>query len=320
MKNKIELNTFRFNKKSISSLSLILMLMMTLMITLAQPSLSQTGIPQPLKTAGYISVAPTLIGVDQQATVNLWILPTPQSYGNLPAFDGYLGVTVTFIKPDGTKDTFMPVDGTGQFAAGQTESTGNLYFSYEPDMVGNWSVSFTMQEQNITDSTGTVIYSACTSNTFDFTVQTEQVLAGLLNGYPWAELPNDNVFWSYPINSNNREWSQISGDWLLYKTPKFSVIDSINSNSWQPYGTSPGTAHIVWDYQSAAGGIVGGQYGSVSYAASNLQLSVNHQRAIVIEGKVYINANTKEFSCIDLTTGKVLYTMPGQIIGGIHLP
>ena len=47
-----------------------------------------------------------------------------------------------------------------------------------------------------------------------FTVQTGTVLAGLLNGYPWSPLPNSNVYWSYPINSNNREWNAISGDWL----------------------------------------------------------------------------------------------------------
>jgi hypothetical protein len=320
MKTNLGLNTIRCNKKSICSLSLILMLTMTLMIALAQPSLSQVGISQPVKTSGYISVAPTLIGVGQTATVNLWVFPTPQTYGQLPAFEGYNGITVTFTKPDGTKDTFMPIDGTSQFIAGQTESTGNLYFFYEPDTAGDWSVSFTMPEQNITDSTGTVIYAACTSSTAYFTVQEDPVLAGLINGYPWAELPNDNTFWKYPINSNNREWNQISGDWLLFKTPKFSVVDSINSNSWQPYGTAPNTPHIVWDYQTAAGGLIGGTYGSVSYAASTLQTSVNHQRAIVIEGKVYINANTNQFECIDLTTGQVLYTVPGQLIGGIHLP
>ena len=107
----------------------------------------------------------------------------------------------------------MPVDGTGAYVAGQMQSLGALYFFYKPNMAGNWSVSFTMPAQNITDSSGTVQYSGCTSNTAYFTVQTDPVLAGLLNGYPWAQLPNSNVYWSYPINANNREWSQISGDW-----------------------------------------------------------------------------------------------------------
>ena len=72
---------------------------------------------------------------------------------------------MTFVKPDGTKDTFMPTDATGAYAAGQTQSLGALFFYYTPNMAGNWSVSFTMPAQNITDSTGTVQYAGCTSNT-----------------------------------------------------------------------------------------------------------------------------------------------------------
>ena len=134
-------------------------------------------------------------------------------------------------------------------------------------MAGNWSVSFTMPAQNITDYTGTVQYSACTSNTAYFTVQTSQVLAGLLNGYPWAQLPNSNVYWSYPINSNNREWSAISGDWLgssLMGLP----VNGATSRLYQPYGSGPNTAHIVWDVPLKAGGIIGGAYGSISYSTA----------------------------------------------------
>ena len=66
--------------------------------------------------------------------------------------NGFYGITVTFVKPDGTKDTFTPTDATGAYAAGETRVTGALFFYYTPDMAGNWSVSFTMPAQNITDS------------------------------------------------------------------------------------------------------------------------------------------------------------------------
>ena len=55
------------------SLSLILLLAMTLMMLLRSLASAQVGVPQPEKTAGYISVAPTLVGVGQKATVNLWL-------------------------------------------------------------------------------------------------------------------------------------------------------------------------------------------------------------------------------------------------------
>jgi hypothetical protein len=302
-------------KKKISSLFLILILAITLMMALPQLSLAQVGVPQPEKTVGYISVAPKLVGVDQTATVNLWIFPIPTTYLYSPWTNGYLGITVTFTKPDGTKDTFQPVSGTGHYVAGETEATGSLYFFYAPDMAGNWSASFTMPAQNITDNTGTVQYSACTSNTAYFTVQTDPVPAGLLNGYPYLPLPDPNVFWNYPINSNNRDWNKISGDWLgsgFTGNPIYGATCRL----WQPYGSGPNTAHILWNQPLKAGGIIGGDYGSISYASA-----ISLPEAVIMEGKAFTNIpNLNEFECIDLTTGKILYTAPGQITGGVHLP
>ncbi len=297
------------NKKTISSLSLILLLAVSMFMVFAQPTLAQVGVPQPEKTVGFISVAPKLVGVDQEATVNLFIYPIPTNYAYRPYFKGYFGVTVTFVKPDGTKDTFMPVDGTGMFKPGQTQSLGAIYFFYKPDMPGNWSVSFTMPDQNITDSTGTVLMKGCTSGSNYFTVQTDPVLAGLLNGYPWAALPNPNVFWSYPINSNNREWSQIAGQWQ-------SALQNPTYLRWQPYGLGPNTGHIVWKQLFRDGGIIGGDFGSLSYGAQGSVFS----SMVILEGKLFLNIpNTAMFECIDLATGKVMYTANGSISGAWHI-
>jgi hypothetical protein len=291
------------------------MLAMTLITALAQPGLAQVGVPQPEKTVGYISVAPTHLGVDQEATVILWVYPLPNNYVYTAYFQGFFGITVSFIKPDGTKDTFMPVDGTGQYIAGETSSLGSMFFTYAPDMAGNWSVIFTMPEQNITDSSGTVIYQACTSNTAYFTVQTDPVLAGLLNGYPWAQLPNENTYWKYPINANNREWSAIAGDWLGSST-QGSNVNTPTCRLWQPYGSGPNSAHLVWSQQLTSGGLIGGDYGSLSYT-----IGINNPNCVIMEGKVFINIpNAGKFECIDQTTGKVLYTASGSINNGIHLP
>ncbi len=218
------MKTFRVNKKIFMSLSLILMLTMTIMMTFVDTGLAQVGVPQPEKTVGYISIAPTLIGVGQEATVNLWVYPMPTTFGYSPYYQGFFGITVTFVKPDGSKDTFMPVDGTGQYVAGEASALGSIYFYYKPNMAGNWSLFFTMPAQNITDSEGNVQYLGCTSNTAYFTVQTEPVNAGLLNGYPWLPLPNEDTYWSYPISANNRDWSQISGDWTGMTMTTATVI------------------------------------------------------------------------------------------------
>jgi len=280
------------------------------MMAFAQSSLAQVGIPQPEKTTGYIDVAPRLIGVGQEATVNLFIYPIPTDYAYVPYYDGYRGITVTFVRPDGTKDTFMPTDGTGIYDPGQTQALGAIFFFYKPNMAGNWSVSFTMPEQNLTATPGTVLMQGCTSNTATFTVQTEPVLAGLLNGYPWSPLPNDNVYWSYPVSSNNREWNAISGDWLS------SSVNGPGQLLWQPYGSGPNTGHIVWKQPIRMGGLMGGDYGSLSYGSQGSAIS-----SVIIAGKLYVNIeNAGKFECIDLATGEVLYTADGTIAYGFHIP
>jgi hypothetical protein len=316
IQNKRTLKTSTLTK--ISAFAFIMLLAMTFIMAFALPSFAQVGVPQPEETTGFISVAPTVIGVGQTATVNLWVFPLPTTYLYKPYYGGFTGITVTFVKPNGSEDTFMPVDGTGQFDPGQTQALGAIYFYYTPDMAGDWSVTMSMPVQNITDSSGTVLYEACTSEPAYFTVTEEEQLAGLLNGYPWAELPNENTYWSYPISSNNREWSAISGDWLQGRTSfyamAYSSFSGVTARNWQPYGPGPNTGHILWKQPLRAAGLIGGDYGSLSYYLPD------YSGAVVIQGKLIRNIPNGQFECIDLTSGEVLYKASGTISCGIHLP
>ncbi|HLN44780.1 MAG TPA: hypothetical protein VK209_03650, partial [Candidatus Sulfotelmatobacter sp.] len=76
----IKTTSIQGNTKTICSLSMILLLAMTLMMTFVQPTLGQYGVPQPVKTVGYATVAPKLIGVGQTLTCNLWVMPMPTKY------------------------------------------------------------------------------------------------------------------------------------------------------------------------------------------------------------------------------------------------
>ena len=84
-----------------------------------------------------------------------------------------------------------------------------------------------------------------------FTVQQEQVLGGILNGYPWSPLPTG--YWTNPVYTNNREWASISGAWLQGVGSLAQFISKYN-----PYSTAPSTPHIVWSTQVSSGGLVGG--------------------------------------------------------------
>ena len=66
---------------------------------------------------------------DQELLVNVWSIPAP---GANRAHTGY---TVTFTKPDGTKDVIGPFN--------SYVADGTNWFTYTPDQAGNWTVQFT---------------------------------------------------------------------------------------------------------------------------------------------------------------------------------
>jgi hypothetical protein len=117
------------------------------------------------ETGAFISVNPPLIGLTQPLTVNLWCFPSPAG----PNFEGvvaaqnvlagYHNLTITFTRPDGSKDTFMPTHGTADklgLVAGQTEATGSIWFSYYPNQVGNWTAQFSYPGETYTWGNDTV--------------------------------------------------------------------------------------------------------------------------------------------------------------------
>jgi hypothetical protein len=279
-----------------------------------------SGISYPRKTSAYIDVAPALIGVGQEAAVTVFVLPRPVTYAGAPPYPyGYSGITVTFTRPDGTQDTFMPQIPSGAFPAGVVDTLGTLLFTYAPNMAGEWSVTVSVPAQNFTDDTGVATYTECTSGAKRFTVTEEPQNGGLLNGYPWAQLPNSDAYWTWPINSNNREWSEISGEWLGATWGDSYVANQ--GGNWQQFGSGPSTGHILWKSPYSIGGLVGGSYGSVSYYTGTGGTE-RPASDVIMNGRLFRNlADGTGFECIDLVTGQKLWTRSGgAITSGIHLP
>jgi hypothetical protein len=304
----INTSKIRGYKSKILALSLIGIFAISIVMAFAPTSLAQPGIAQPIKSFSYISVAPLVIGVGQIATVNYWFAPTSTGYSTSPWYGpppGYLGTSVTFTRPDGTKDTFMPTQATGNYSAGETDALSSVVFFYTPNMVGNWSVTCSMPAQNFTDASGTVLTAPSTSAPAYFTVTTEAQNAGLLNGYPWSPLPNDNVFWTYPISPNNREWASIAAP----------MFPQVSGGYWQPYGPAPSTPHILWQLQTGMGGMIGGD-------AGNIALQASLTTPIILMGKMILNGMNSfgGANCYDLYTGKLLWESNYTVTRPILLP
>ena len=299
------------NCKILLVISIAFLVALTLMTILPLANAVYTD-TSPRKTTAYISVAPPVIGKDQQLTVNLWVWPSPSGstyYAQTLSDIYYENFAVTFTRPDGSKDTFMPINPSmalhGDPTPGKTEAVGTTYFFYKPNQVGTWSVSFSFPGKTFFTPFGTPgsVYEPATSRTITFEVQEDPVNAGTVNGWPWAPLPTG--YWQSPVNDNNREWSAIAGPWMQ------SGHDTSGTN-FNPYSTGPATAHVAWKEPFSIGGIIGGDWGSYSFDAGYRGPNV-----VIMAGRIFYNDNAGgTFSARDLRTGELLYRVLGSITLG----
>ena len=233
--------------------------------------------------SAYLSVSPyPKIGVGQTLLVNAWVTPSTSKITNSQY--GYLGnYTVTLTKPDKTTYVWQ--------SSGAIYPDATMWFNYIPDQVGNWTAVFYFSGANVTGN----IWPPATSPVTTFTVTQEP-----LGGWPLSPLPTD--YWTYPINSENREWYSVAGDWPIgsYNASK------INFNPWSK---APNTAHVLWSMRTTISGIQGG-YGSDSNYG---QEYINTQGiSYISQGLGYMNA-PDGLRCIDMATGKLLWTAPGSV-------
>jgi hypothetical protein len=273
------------------------------------------AVTQQRDSTTFIAVSPNVIGVGQTLTVMVQVMPSPSGptfYNRAPdpitgIYDRYENVTVTFTRPDGSKDTFLPIDTT----IGVPGAMGpcGIYFLFNPTQTGTWSVtaSFPGQTFSAHPLNDTSYYKPSTSTPATFTVVEEkQIESGILTGWPYSPLPTG--YWTRPINTDNREWFAIGGNWMQ------GTYDDINT-LYNPYSTAPQSAHIVWEIpRISQAGIAGGDWGSLSYPAGG------GQPGIILNGMYILNNyQSGTFSAFDLRTGEKLYTVPGTINKALNM-
>lgn len=290
----------RINKK-VSTITLILTLTISAIILVLPAANGQLISVGNRETGAFISVSPNLIGLGQELTVNLWVFPSPSGPHFSYVGEGYQKITVTFTRPDGSTDPFFS-PGHGVLP-GETDIMGSCWFTYEPNQVGEWSVIFSFPGQTIIEDNYSVYYEPSTSPLFSFTVQDKPVEI-----YP-PPVPLPIDYWERPINVNNREWAQISGEWLQ------AAYDGgvLQGSLFNPYSTAPNTPHVVWKRKVSAGGIIGDPWGNLSYSV------MGGGPPIVMMGNIYYNdVSGNTFSCVDLRNGELLYRATGSVSLGWH--
>ena len=301
----------RQNKTKISTITLILVLTIA-PILLASPIVTAHDPAWEIPTWTYLIASPDPIGVGQRLLFGILSNTPPPTAG------GIYGDRWTFIidvtLPNGNIESLDPI---------ASDATGNSYAVYFPDQVGTYTFVVRMEEHTVTGlpfnpaievqpATASYgdIYLSSTSDSLTITVQEDPV-------EEWKEAPLPTEYWIRPINSANREWYQLTGNWLRgAATRETAAINQAGQSTQFGYGPAPESAHILWTKQYWAGGIMDSRTGVIGYTTNHYE-GLDFQ-PIVIHGKIYYptraTGQTKEgYTVVDLYTGETLSLEEGNM-------
>jgi len=248
--------------------------------------------PWSIKTFAYISVSANPIGKGQTVLVYMWLDKCPPTATG-PWGDRWENFTLVITKPNGQVQKIGPI---------KSDSVGFAWTTLTPDQVGIYKLKMyfsgqTLEGKNLAPGQFLGIeyigdyFQPSESEEITLTVQEEPV-----PNYPEPELPKS--YWTRPIDAQNHEWYQISGNWL--KTP---------SNDFAPYTKAPETAHIVWVKPLTFGGLVGGELGATSFHCGNAYEG-KWWPPVIIGGILYYNEWPASMAYSE-GFGMAAYYMPG---------
>jgi hypothetical protein len=301
-------------KSKIFTIAAILVLTFSaLVITL--PTTSAQEVTR--ETYPYINAVPNPVGVNQEVLLHIGI-----THPLALQWLGWEGLSVTATDPNG--DTYT------LFEDIRTDSTGGTGRVFVPTIVGNWHLQthFPEQKNPVTTTPGggtsndptfpstpaNATMLASDSEVLTLVVQSEPV-----PDYPGVPLPTE--YWERPIDAQLREWSTISGSWLMVDgdTGRASPLLPPR-NLYAPYNDGPETAHILWIKPHDIGGIVGGEPNGLSFELGDAYSGKWGRRMIVAGVLIYNQHGTGFFGdtaehtmvAIDVHTGEELWS---KVIG-----
>lgn len=280
------------NKTVNNLFALILILAITITIFAFPSATSAPNLTR--KATVYMAATPNPIGVGQETLLHVGMMDE-LSATNL----GWQGLSITIQKPDGAIETFSDIT---------TDSTGGTGRVYVPSTAGNYTLQahFPAQWHNTTSSGGAnIFYEAAVSPNVTLVVTNDPIQI-----YPGHALPTE--YWTRPIDSQLREWYEITGNWLT----------TYPTNRWAKYNSeAPESAHILWAKQLAEGGLTDGLIGADNGTHSYEDGSAYENKfynSVILSGVLYYNLYEsrgdpyaeQKVVAVDLKTGEELWCKP----------
>ncbi len=315
------------NKKIAITTVVLLILAMSASLML-QPSVNAHSPSYTIVSYAYLTAAPSPVGVGQSVAVCMWIdtaltgaSSSPGSANNIRRAD----YTITITAPDGkiTTQTWPVI----------TDPTGIQSYYFTPSQVGNYTLKFDYPQQtyiwNATNTPGLAAASAAyygdifTAASATQTLTVQQTPVESPSGNP---LPSS--YWTYPIDGQNYNWYTVASNWLSVPyisgaNPSYGI-----PGGYQPYGSAPSSAHVMWSNPIQYGGVVGGNDtnvpGEAYYQGGSYNTRFNNP--IIIQGTLFFQLPYGEtgtggnYVAWDLKTGQQLWSINASATGVSLVP
>jgi hypothetical protein len=258
--------------------------------------------PWQTTTWTYVAVSLNPVGLGQQMLIYGWTDVIPPAVVNRD-WKYYIDIT----DPDGTETEQGPINA-------DTAGSGYMYFT--PTKLGIYHLqarfagaqipAHSPLQAGMPGQPGTDLsndtYLPSKSEVISLLVQQDSIPS-------FVETPLPIDFWTRPINSLNRDWVQIAGNWL-----GTGYDAQTNGPTTQfAYGSGPESAHVMWSKPYWVGGIVDPRVANgraVDYYGGLVYETYGLWPPIIMNGRLYYNVYAPPrmgWYCVDLYTGETNY-------------
>jgi hypothetical protein len=297
------------NSKNKTTIAIALFLMATVAVSLISVFPIAKAQDSTYHSWVYCAANPQIVGVGQQVLLQWWTADMPPDVGETTGEvaggrAAWYNIGWYLTDPQGNTET-VKIE--------RTDPVGAAWTLYTPEQVGTYTLQAWFPETIKTETDGDKrTYLAAVSPRVNFTVQEEQI-------QPWPETPLPTRTWQRPINSANREWYKLAGNWLGDQAQMYPYGSRGGNTQLFVSGEGPESAHILWTKPYYAGGIMDEMYGSIGYETAHYQgLGLDE---LIINGKLYYNYRadahfSQGYIVADVYTGETLEyindTMPSR--------